>query len=101
MFDNFHSGGTYFLGAPSKSDGISIGSFESRARSSRAVVMLQTAHVFNVRPIEAYSHNVFSLISLWAADAQIAFDPDTSTVEPLLAALRPKVRALDLSYNMV
>jgi len=61
--------------------------------------MLQTAHVFNARPIEAYSRNAFSLISLWAADAQVAFYPDTRTVEPLLAALRPKVRALDLSYK--
>ena len=61
--------------------------------------MLQTAHVFNARPIEAYSRNAFSLIGLLAADAQTAFYPDTGTVELLLAALRPKVRAFDLSYK--
>lgn len=61
--------------------------------------MLQTADVFNARPIEAYSRNALSSISSWAADAQIASYPETGMVESLLAALRPQVRALDLSYE--
>ena len=61
--------------------------------------MLQTAYVFNARPIEASSRNAFSSISPWAANAQIAFYPEKGMVESLLAALRPQVRALDLSYE--
>ena len=63
--------------------------------------MLQTARVFNARLTEDRSRNAFSLTSSLAAVAQTAFYPEPGTLDPLLAVLRPKVRAFELSYKYV
>lgn len=91
------------LRTPSKPDGTSTCSLGSKARSSRAVAMLQIEYVFNARPTEAYSRNASSLTSLLAEDAQTAFYHETGTVKPTAAALRPKVRTFDYSsrYGLI
>ena len=87
------------LRTPSKPDGTLICYRGNRAYLSRAVAILQIVHVFNARPTEAYLRTAFSLISLLAADVQVAFHYDTGIAKPLLVALRPKASEFDFSFK--